>query len=110
MAGIVVENCEFQRRIGGPTPTSGHHAIRLTKAVRETRIIGNHFQQFAGALIDEAFDPATTTIRDNYFALNSIDSNRHRAGIFSSTAQPAGWTIVHSPPAKGHAMSPVDPG
>jgi hypothetical protein len=106
MAGIVVEGCEFQRRNGGPTPTSGVHAIRLTKAVRETRIIGNHFQQFAGALIDEAFDPGTTNIRDNYFALNSIDSNRHSAEIFSSGAQPAGWTIVHSPPAGRIATSP----
>jgi hypothetical protein len=95
MSGIVVQDCEFLRRTGDEaTPDSGRHAIRLTSAVRETRIIGNHFQQFAGALIDEAFDPATTNIRDNFFALNSVDSRNHKAGVFSSGDQPGGWTIV----------------
>jgi hypothetical protein len=90
MTGIFISRNRFLRRgAGGPNTTSGHGAIRLTKAVKECVVIGNHFQEHAGPLVCEDYPGGNP--RDNYFTANAIDHAKHHAGIFSRTGD--GWII-----------------
>jgi hypothetical protein len=86
---MISRNRFLRRGEGGPTTTSGYGAIRLTKAVKECVVMGNHFQEHAGALIHEDYKGGNP--RDNHFTANAIDSGKHRAGIFSGTAN--GWIV-----------------
>jgi hypothetical protein len=90
MTGIMISRNRFLRRgEGGPTTTSGYGAIRLTKAVKECVVMGNHFQEHTGPLIHEDYTGGNP--RDNYFTANAIDTDKHKAGIFSGTA--TGWIV-----------------
>lgn len=61
------------------------------------RIVSNQFNAYNSFLIQED-QTLSTTVRDNFFGFNSIDSTNHTGGIFSSGAAPGGWTIAQNNP------------
>jgi hypothetical protein len=109
MKGILISRNRFLRKSDpqGPTEQSGRGAIRITKHVQECVVMGNHFLQHFGPLIQEDAPEKDGkpdgNPRENYFVANAIDTGERNIGeperpfpgIFSGAAH--GWMRVQQP-------------